>query len=113
MEYESLVHDFARRTRANLQTIQRLSETGGEGPVYEVTQLVNSLLGLLIFPQQKLFAFIPEISLSELQADGWPVPRVTGDFAQVWDLRQLVRYLRNAIAHCNVRFSADSRGNLN
>ena len=51
---------------------------------------------------------IPQTPLAELQRDGWPVPRVVGNYPQVTDLNQLIRYMRNAVAHCNLEFQADS-----
>lgn len=104
MMYEDLIADFARRTATNLEAIRKLREMPGAAPVYEITQLVNSMLGLLVFPQQRYMDRIPEVPLAELQQGGWPVPEVVGDFKQVKDLRQLVRMLRNAVAHCNVEF---------
>ena len=94
MNYESVIRDFAERTRKNLRTIEDLQAKGGEA--YEVTQLVNSMLGLLVFPRERFFDQIPQTSLSDLEADGWPVPKVVGDFPQARDLRELIRYLRNA-----------------
>ncbi len=48
MMYKEVIQDFARRTRKNLEAIDRLHAEGRQ--VYEVTQLVNSTLGLLVFP---------------------------------------------------------------
>jgi hypothetical protein len=108
MMYEDVIRDFARRTKANLAAIDRLRADGHE--VYEVTQLINSMLGLLVFPQQKFYDQIPETPLEQLRLEGWPVPEVRGRFEQVTDLRQLLRYLRNAIAHFNVKFLGDGDG---
>ena len=80
MMYEELVSDFATRTRENLSVIRALQHQGQK--VYEVTALMNSMLGLLVFPQQSYVQAIPETPLSELQAEGWPVPRVRGSFRQ-------------------------------
>ena len=102
MNYESVIRDFAERTRKNLRAIEDLQAKGGEA--YEVTQLVNSMLGLLVFPRERFLDKIPQTSLSDLEADGWPVPKVVGDFPQARDLRELIRYLRNAIAHFNIEF---------
>jgi hypothetical protein len=102
MDYEDVVRDFAERTYRNLEVIEQLARQGND--VYETTQLVNSLLGLLVFPQQRYFKRIPAIPLQELELRGWPLPKVTGAFAEVADLRQLMRYLRNAISHFNVEF---------
>ncbi len=110
MEYQTLIEDFARRTRDNLRQIRQLQASGVE--VYEVTALVNSMLGLLVFPQQKYVDSIPETPIDELSRQGWPIPTIVGSFSQVHNLRQLVRYLRNAISHFNVEFFADGSGRL-
>ncbi|MBT0963971.1 HEPN family nuclease [Denitromonas iodatirespirans] len=80
--------------------------------MYEVTALVNSMLGLLVFPQQRYINSIPETPIEELARQGWPVPKVVGNFRQVPNLRQLVRHLRNAISHFNVEFFADDSGQI-
>lgn len=110
MEYQHLIEDFARRTRDNLRCLNSLKASGGE--VYEVTALVNSMLGLLVFPQQRYVDSIPETPIDELANQGWPIPSVVGDFSQVPNLRQLVRHLRNAISHFNVEFFADGSGQI-
>lgn len=104
MMYEDVVADFAQRTRANLEAIRQQRITPGSSQVFETTQLVNSMLGLLVFPQQRYIDRIPEAPLSELVAAGWPIPQVVGNHPQAEDLRQLVRLLRNAIAHFNIEF---------
>ena len=112
MEYRIIVQDFAHRTRKNLDLLRNLQAEDPEVEIYEVTQLVNSLLGLLIFPQQSYFDDIPHIPLQELKEDGWPIPRIIGEYPQVKNLNQLVRYLRNAIAHFNVHFLVDDHRQL-
>jgi hypothetical protein len=109
MNYENLVRDFAKRTRANLVTLRSLPSVNPDLKVYEVTQLINSMLGLLVFPEQRYFNHIPKTSPEDLIHQGWPIPEVEGDYPQVNDLQELVRYLRNGITHCNVEFLADSR----
>ena len=113
MNYQDLVRDFARRTRVNLETLRVLKETRPDIELYEVTQLVNSMLGLLVFPQQRFYEHVPKIPLSDLADLGWPIPRVEGNYPQVKDLRELVRFLRNAISHCNLEFLADSNEQIN
>jgi hypothetical protein len=107
MDYQNLVRDFAHRTRYNLDTLRNLQKTKPDLEVYEVTQLINSMLGLLVFPQQRYFDHIPKTPLTELANQGWPIPEVEGHYPQVKDLRELVRYLRNAITHCNLEFLSD------
>ena len=113
MQYQDLVCDFAQRTRANLEAIEWLRNQSQHLPAYEITQLINSLLGLLVFPQQEFVNSIPATPLTQLQFQGWPIPKIVGNFQQVKDLRQLVRYLRNAIAHFNIEFTADAKDQIN
>jgi hypothetical protein len=104
MEYKDLVKDFATRTKANLALIQTAAKTGQDA--YEVTQFINSLLGLLIFPQQEFYDKIPKTKLADLEKDGWPIPRVCNNYKQVRNLSELLRYLRNSIAHFGLSFTA-------
>ena len=104
MKYENLVKDFVKRTKQNNLMLHKLQIENPNLEFYEVTQLINSLLGLLIFPQQEYLDRIPKTPLDELAKSGWPIPKVVGDYPQVKNLNQLVRYLRNAIAHFNIKF---------
>lgn len=110
MEYQQIIRDFVKRTQQNMLYIEEALEEGAE--VFEVTHLVNSLLGLLVFPQQKYFDAIPRIPLSQLENEGWPCIKVVGDFEPASDLRELMRYLRNAIAHFIIEFVVDSAGQI-
>jgi hypothetical protein len=116
MMYEEVIRDFAQRTQKNLQAIEYLLKERKEGrdvpEVFETTQLVNSTLGLLVFPQQQFVDDIPETPINELKEMGWPVPKVCSGFPQVEDLNQLIRYLRNAIAHFNIRFIGDGQNQI-
>ena len=112
MDYQNLVRDFAQRTRVNLETLRRVQQTQPDQEVYEVTQLINSMLGLLVLPQQWFMRRIPEIPLEQLVADGWPRPVMEGEFPPAANLQELARYLRNAIAHFNLAFVADDQGQI-
>ena len=99
MKYSNpIVLDFAKRTRANLKTLRGLKKNNPEIQVYEVTQLINSMLGLLVFLDEDYSRSIPRTPLSDLEAQGWRIPKAKGDY-QVRDLKEFIRYLRNAIAH--------------
>lgn len=105
MEYNEVVRDFASRTQENLLAIEKLKQSGHE--VFETTQLINSMLGLLVFPQQAYVDTIPETPIEELKQMGWPIPREHPRYTQVTNLKQLIRYMRNAVAHFNIEFIAD------
>lgn len=110
MMYEDVIKDFAKRTRANLAAIEQLKANGVT--IYETTQLINSCLGLLVFPRERDIENIEEIPLEELSRMGWPIPRVTEGSPQVKNLKELVTYLRNAIAHCNIIFIGDGHNEI-
>ncbi len=110
MMYEEVIRDFAIRTRKNLEVIESLHQEGKE--VYEATQLVNSTLGLLIFPRQKFIDKMPPKSIYELEKEGWPIPKVSEGFKQVENLNKLISYLRHAIAHGHIEFLGDGQNEL-
>ena len=70
MEYdeEDVVRDFGERTKRNLCVIEHLREQGCE--VYETTQLINSMLGLLVFPREEYLSRIPKTTFTELVRAG-------------------------------------------
>jgi hypothetical protein len=105
MEFKDVIKEFAIRTKENLIIIEKLANNNDLGVnAYEVTQLINSMLGLLVFPKEKYIKAIPEILLSDLVKAGWAIPEVKGSFPQAKNLRELIRYMRNTIAHFNLDF---------
>jgi hypothetical protein len=102
-QYQVTVRDFARRTRANLRTIELLAEREKD-KYFEVTQLVNSAIGLLMFPQQEFFGSLPETKLDELARQGWPMPILEYGQERTTTLRELAKNIRNSFAHFNVDF---------
>lgn len=96
---------FAGRTRKNLLYIEEAKSRRED--VHVIAQIVNSSLGLIVFPwEDQADKVIRGKLLTDLYKSGWPV----------WDevppskgLGQLIHNLRNAIAHSNVKFSSDDR----
>jgi len=108
--YESFEHDFVARTLVNLETIESIDNHLQDGNLrgYEVTQLINSLLGLLVFPFERNKPDFPDAftdvcgnreDANELLArfEAWkageacPVEKIS--------LKHLIKYLRNSICH--------------
>jgi hypothetical protein len=109
MEYQDVIRDFALRTKKNLEYIEtKASEDNSNPEVYEVTQLINSLLGLIVFPREEYMSRLPQTPLSDLVDQGWAVPRIVGDYPQVKTLRELIDYIRHAISHFNIEFIPNS-----
>ena len=98
MEYlkgNAFLGDFAERTIVNLEMIEKSSSS------YEVTQLINSLLGLIIFPKERNW---------DMQySTGWNSvlhKYVVYSKKSMTD-SNLMRNLRNAIGHSHITFEKD------
>lgn len=117
MEYQNFTESFPLRTWDNLVLFQDIysgqkkiynstqekdSAQKNETELYEITQLINSLLGLLVF--FKAFGHnIPSNSLSDFTEN--EVMELNGN---TWEnvsnssLNDVLRHLRNALAHGNI-----------
>ena len=98
-----LEDEFIARTQKNLIAIEELAKS--DGSVFEVTQLINSLLALLVFPREIFFDKIPSINKKMMIMKGWPLPDEEGN--KVTNLRELIINMRNAVAHCNIELVND------
>ena len=93
------------RTLKNLKHIRTIiDDWNGEGPdpeVYVVTQLMNSLLGLMVRPLEKCCKRFDQPDLMQLYRK-FICPSAEGG-QKDW------KHLRNAIAHCDDEFDSDKR----
>jgi HEPN pEK499 p136 len=111
MEYHdrNTVWGFSSRTIKNLEYLNKAWRAGGD--VHVVTQLVTSLLALIVFPYQEIadrnIAELKAIQLAELETRGWPAWRI--DIGTSINFQDHVRHLRNAISYRRVYFSSDDR----
>lgn len=111
MEYHdrNTVWGFSSRTIKNLEYLNKAMRAGDD--VHVVTQLVTSLLALIVFPYQEIedrnISDLKAIQLAQLEARGWPAWRI--DIGTSTDFQDHVRHLRNAISHRRVYFSSDDR----
>ena len=97
---------FAQRTRKNLEIIEMAVKM--DPNIHVVTQLVNSLLGLLVFLRERQFLkHVGQQTLDKLVSRGWP--RVECTKGECPTLGDFIYHLRNAVAHGRVKFSSDSR----
>jgi HEPN pEK499 p136 len=100
------VRDIMRRTMHNLRFVE--AHQGPDGP-YEVTQLLNSFLGALAHPWEKYHNELCAKSLAEAAATGWP--KISSD-RDPQSLGDLVRLMRNAVAHGNVDYLPGPAGEI-
>lgn len=97
---------FAHRTLKNLRRIEQ-ARTAGED-VHVVTQRVLSLVGVVVFPwAEGVEQSIKTRRLEQLSVERWPKWDVF--LGQSESLGDLLRHLRNAVAHRRLRFSSDSQ----
>jgi hypothetical protein len=98
---------FAIRTKKNLDFVVAAHDSGQD--VHVVTQLVLSLLGMVVFPFERDHSFVWQEPLADLEDAGWPAwVHRSGGYVPT-TLGQLIRVLRHATAHGNIAFSSDSR----
>ena len=95
---KEFVKDFATRTLANYEKLEI-------GP-FEVTQLINSSIGLLFIPKEN-----SSIDISDSFIDGNLLQKLKSNVTKntypgILDLCQLVRHMRNAIGHGRMEFVA-------
>ena len=109
-DYEHFVNDFIKRTQVNLSTIDEIAESGNESEVYEITQLINSLFGLLIVPFER-YKKVEEDELkskdgyNELVSSIKSIKRLYTNYEDDRDdlgnfkVSNFIKHLRNALAH--------------
>lgn len=100
-EYKDFVKDFACRTYKNLEFIEKTQEARYE-ELYEFTQLINSLLGLLVIPQQRENDridnnFVEAETLEHLRSS------IERDDYNRREFKDIIRHMRNAVAHGSVQ----------
>lgn len=102
--------EFARRTLRNLNQIRSAVESGGDAHL--VTQLANSLLGLIVFPwESDVIDSVADVPLADLAQRDWPswtVHQDDDEKEKTKTLGRLAYHIRNAIAHRRLSFSSDS-----
>ena len=125
--FQDFVKDFTERTRQNMTVIDAIYNEHSDNPnkkVYEVTQVINSLFGMIILPYEKYknqvieseylddpsYKGIREI-INELERGNETEKLIRSTYAE--DSKEIgvfsfIRHLRNALAH-----SGDGRLNFN
>jgi hypothetical protein len=102
--------DIMRRSMANLAFIE--AHAGPAGP-YEVTQLINTFLGALAHPFEAMRGDLIALSLSDATVQGWPpITQERPTDREPSSLVDLIRLMRNGLAHGNITLLADGKGRI-
>ncbi len=111
MDYHgrNTVWGFCDRVRKNLMFLNLERNKGAD--VHIVTELITSLLGLIVFPHAEIersgYTSFDRYQLNDLAREGWP--EWTFDISSSENLADLISHLRNAISHRRLSFSSDCR----
>lgn len=108
MEFtEKFLKDFIERTDVNLEFIR--AAHANDKKVFEVTQLINSMLGLLVFPKERLYDLIDKKKpLETYRQEGWKIPELTICKNQKWNnLQGFICKMRNGVSHSYIEFSSN------
>ena len=110
--YKRFEIDFIVRT---VKILEQYEEAVTRNEQYEVTLLINCLLGLLVFPREYWRNKIPRLSLDQLTdwglraayiADWGERPRSVRK-EDYGTLREVVHRMRNGVAHLRITPTAD------
>src|SRR5207237_9091448 len=107
MEYELFERDFIVRTLKVIDQYERhVMNDVPKQDQFEITLLINCLLGLLVLPNERCYESIPALPLNQLSDWG-----LSPDFILSWGTRrkdvkerhgnllEIVHRLRNGVAH--------------
>lgn len=97
---------LVERSMKNLAALETMASIGAD--VHLVTQLVLSLLALVVFPRERAgFGDAYSLLLKDLEARGWP--KWDHHEGKLSTLRELLIAVRHAVSHGNVAFSSEGR----
>ena len=107
------VAEFIERTLGNLKAIENMASEGSN--VFEETQFVNSIIGLLIFPKENFFNLIKDEMVSPQLLE-----KVKKDINNNYltkqgipeqnNLKNIIKHIRNSTAHGNTMFPKPIKG---
>ena len=114
-EYAFIKCEFIKRTLKIINQYEDFVEKNNDVPSqekFEITLLINCLLGLLIFPKELYEDRLRPISKTQLEKWGFQL-----SFIKKWgekgenqqDLFYIIRRLRNSIAHVSIRVGKEGK----
>lgn len=106
--YKNQEFDFVNRTKAIIEQYEKIELSKAEK--FEVTLLLNCLVGLLILPQQNWFDNLPTDIISQKE---WGINDKHISFIKAGEtknVKDIARHLRNSISHYRFR-AFDNKSN--
>lgn len=103
IDKEKIMPEYVSRTLINLDIVKKAGSRG-----YEVTQLVNSLVGLLILPKEKVFSDVCDESVSKeiltQISDKVSICKDRNEKDEEKNLKNIIRHMRNGVCHFHLDF---------
>lgn len=90
------ISDFIERTKTNYDWFCHTKDA------YEVTQLINSALGLLIVPEQRLYDEIEDNLLPPQLFKKIKNSIIMNTYTESTDLKTILKHIRNGLAHSKI-----------
>lgn len=100
------VREYIGRTRANYGIIKKLSSHTIDSKSFEVTELINSMVGLLIIPRERYLDQITDNLIDQGLLDKM-IRCIRKDDYSDSTLKGIVKHMRNAVAHGRMEFHAE------
>lgn len=109
--YHDIESDFVERTLKLIDQYYQMLDRYPFEEQFNYTLTINCLLGLIVMPKERVISYVPTDRLSrEYQAEiGSPSLEVG---ANVVTLRDLIKALRNAVAHFDIKVISKDDRNL-
>jgi len=110
-DYKNQEIDFITRTKKIIEQYHNFQFEGEEK--FEVTLLLNCLVGLLILPQQHWFDSLPMEIVSKKD---WGIREdyiLSIKESETKNVKDIARHLRNSISHYNFKVFDDSTNKIN
>jgi len=103
----SIVHQYDRYVMDSVPLVEQ----------FEVTLLINGLLGLLVLPKENCYSCIPRLPVHRLTEWGmssdivkkWGTRPKERDCADDFTVRELIRRMRNSVTHMNFRLNGNGK----
>lgn len=109
--YHDIESEFVERT---LKLIDQYYEVLDRHPFEEqfnYTLMINCLLGLIVMPKERVISYVPTDRLTQEYQDRIGSPSLeVGE--NVVTLRDLIKALRNAVAHFDIKVTSEDDRNL-
>jgi hypothetical protein len=102
MEYKIFERDFIVRTQTTIQQYEcYVLKQVPKQEQFEITLLINCLLGLLVLPNQRLYVNIPDIPIGQLKDWGLQEKHIIE--GKGLPMKQIIRHMRNSVAHFRLK----------